>query len=233
MSTPTTRRYVRDERGRMLPMVNDSIVRAMHAEGASTAVIASALNVHKSSVHQAYKRMGVQSHFGRKVSAGDQFGWLTVLSEVEPAVRPSGIKVRKVAAVCKCGVERLVRLDSLVSGKTVSCGCYHRELAAAVLPTTSITHGMSRTPMYRIWCAMKARCTNPNNKRWMDYGGRGVRVCEQWANNFEAFAAYMGQRPEGLTLDRINNDGHYEPGNVRWATHTEQASNRRTRRVQS
>jgi hypothetical protein len=229
----TTRKFPRDERGRRLPLVNDSIVRAMHAEGCATTAIASALSVHKSSIHQAYKRLGLQSHFTRKVAAGDKFGRLTVVREVEPTVRPNGIKVRKVVAVCECGTERPVRLDAIVSGKTVSCGCYHRELSAAILPLASVTHGMTGSPLHRIWSAMKARCTNPNNKRWADYGGRGIRVCDEWANSFEAFAKHMGPRPAGLTLDRINNDGNYEPGNVRWATHTEQANNRRPRRVQS
>ncbi len=233
MSWPTTQSRPRDGRGRMLPVVDDALVRAMHAEGAATAEIARAIGVHKSSVHQAFERMGLQSHFARKVSAGDKFGRLTVLREVDPAVRPSGIKVRKVAAVCECGSERLVRLDALVSGKTVSCGCYRRELSAVQLTKLAVTHGMSRTPMHRIWSAMKARCTNPNDKRWADYGGRGIRVCDEWMNSFAAFAAHMGPRPDGLTLDRIDNDGHYEPGNVRWATYTEQANNRRPRRVQS
>ena len=89
------------------------------------------------------------------------------------------------------------------------------------------THGMSRTPMYVLWTAMIQRCTNPNHGRFADYGGRGITVCDQWRHDFAAFYAHVGDRPEGMSLDRIDNDRGYEPGNVRWASHAEQRANRR------
>lgn len=92
------------------------------------------------------------------------------------------------------------------------------------------THGMSmqKQGVYRVWGNMIQRCTNPNLDRYKDYGGRGITVCERWRNSFEAFYADVGDRPEGMFLDRINNDGNYEPNNVRWVTRAQ--SNLNTRR---
>lgn len=88
------------------------------------------------------------------------------------------------------------------------------------------THGMSRTPLYRVWDSMVRRCTNPSHKKWRLYGGRGITICERWLK-FENFYADMGETPTGLTLDRIDNTKDYEPGNCRWATYSEQNKNRR------
>lgn len=90
------------------------------------------------------------------------------------------------------------------------------------------THGKSKTPEYHAWVNMKDRCLNPKHKQYKDYGGRGIQICERWLK-LENFFKDMGERPSGLTLDRINNDGNYEPSNCKWATWKEQQNNRRPR----
>ena len=133
---------------------------------------------------------------------------------------------------CDCGKAALVRGDHLTGGRIQSCGC----LSAELTTTRNATHGHARattvgqSPTYRSWADMVKRTTNPRTRRWADYGGRGITVCDRW-RDFAAFLADMGERPPGRTLDRINNDGNYEPGNCRWATPSEQAFNRRPRKA--
>jgi len=129
--------------------------------------------------------------------------------------------------VCACGVERVVDAYTINAGRSKSCGC----LRAERLSARSTTHGASQTKLYRVWAAMKDRCGNPNDKHYPDYGGRGIRVCSRWADSFEAFKADVGDAPgERLSLDRVDNEKGYEPGNVKWSTPEEQARNRRTTR---
>lgn len=123
---------------------------------------------------------------------------------------------------CDCGQSLVARKSHVVSGATQSCGC----LAAEVRATGSITHGMTHTPEYNTWASMHARCGNENHEAFKNYGGRGITVSERWGE-FANFYADMGPRPEGKTLDRINNNEGYGPGNCQWATWEEQAANRR------
>ena len=88
------------------------------------------------------------------------------------------------------------------------------------------THGMTGTPTYGSWVEMKQRCLNPNDPFFHRYGGRGITICGRWLDSFENFLADMGERPKGQTLERVKPDGNYEPGNVKWGTHAEQARNR-------
>lgn len=122
---------------------------------------------------------------------------------------------------------------------TRSCGCLYRESARALGYSRTkhggavgLTRGEKRDPRYFVWVAMIQRCTNPNNKRFADYGGRGIRVCDRWRESFEHFIEDMGPRPAGpgtISIERKDNDGSYEPSNCVWATAREQKLNQRTR----
>jgi hypothetical protein len=127
---------------------------------------------------------------------------------------------------CDCGTEEERRLSHLTSGASTSCGCGVRE--------KNTKHGQAahRSPEYTTWVSMVQRCANSKNPRWKDYGGRGITVCAAWRESFETFLRDMGPRPTaGHSIDRVDNDGHYEPANCRWATRAEQYSNRRPKKA--
>lgn len=122
--------------------------------------------------------------------------------------------------ICDCGTWRIVRGESLRDGTTKSCGCLQRESATK--------HGMKNTPEYRAWQNMKTRCENPDYIDFHLWGGRGIKICQQWRNSFKTFFRDMGRKPSPeLSLDREDNEGDYTPANCRWATAKQQANNRR------
>lgn len=128
---------------------------------------------------------------------------------------------------CTCGNQTVQLPRAVVSGKIKSCGCHRLES----LNDFNRTHGLSDHYLYSTWVSMKERCFNPRNKAYKNYGGRGITVCDGWKHDFPAFLAHMGDRPSPTySIDRIDNDGNYEPGNVRWATPSEQANNKRNSR---
>lgn len=125
---------------------------------------------------------------------------------------------------CDCGKETITIGAHLRSGHSTSCGCYQVEMTVR----RSTSHGMSHTREYDAWCSMNKRCANPNDSSYLDYGGRGITVYSEWQDDFQAFYDHVGPIPfEKATIDRIDNELGYFPGNVKWSTQKEQARNRR------
>ncbi len=127
-----------------------------------------------------------------------------------------------------CGEEFKARSQHIKSGETKSCGCYHKRRASE----THKTHGLKSTNLYGIWGNIKGRVLNPKNKKYNDYGGRGITICEEWKNDFMSFYNWAMENgySDELSIDRIDNDGNYEPDNCRWTTQTIQNRNQRKRR---
>ena len=159
-----------------------------------------------------------------------KFGRLTTIEKIIKFSR-SNRKITCYKCICDCGNKLVVQHVNLQSGHTKSCGCLRRETASENGYFNNFKHGngmgCGRTKEYKAWQSMKQRCYNFNRECYDHYGGRGIKVCDEWLNNFEAFLADVGPAPSSEhSIDRINNDGNYEPGNVKWSTVFEQNHNR-------
>lgn len=149
---------------------------------------------------------------------GHRYGKLLV---VEQAPHIGGRRAYK--CLCDCGNYINARIESLRADFTKSCGCIRNER----IGNLNKTHGKTNTPEYRSWTGAKERCFNPNSKKYKNYGARGITMCEEWVNNFEAFLAYVGKKPSPKhSIGRIDVNKNYEPGNVRWETMEEQGKSR-------
>jgi hypothetical protein len=147
---------------------------------------------------------------------GQRFGLLTVI-EIGPTASD---RRSQSLCLCDCGARKMIKNINLKRGNTRSCGCLSKK------------HGMSGTREYRCWAGMIQRCHNHNNPDYAEYGGRGISVCQEWRDSFSEFIDHMGSAPSPIhSLDRIDIDGNYEPGNVRWSTPREQSINKRNNRI--
>lgn len=154
---------------------------------------------------------------------GKKFGRLTVI-KLDRRIKSDSHHYRSFwKCICECGNNSIVAQDALLYNSTKSCGCLAKEIAGSWVRT----HGMTGSPTYSAWLGMKKRCYRESHSAFKHYGARGIIVCDRWRRSFESFLSDMGECPEGLTIERINVNGNYDPGNCCWKTSLDQASNKR------
>ena len=161
-----------------------------------------------------------------KIKLGDRFGRLLVIERLPSR---SGKTIWK--CQCDCGNQSEHQSANMTNGNVTSCGCFKLEQISRAKKLHGHGSPGKNSPTYNSWRSMKDRCSGSSRHNWMNYGGKGIKVCERWETSFVNFLADMGERPEGKTLDRIDSRLDYSPENCRWATAEEQSANRPSRRV--
>lgn len=157
-----------------------------------------------------------------------RFGRWTFLREGKPKLTPNGTLHRSIECRCDCGVVKTITAASARNGHSQSCGCLKLERSANRGRWGGASTDPNRAPIYGAWKHAVNRCTKPGHPEFENYGGRGIRVCAEWLSDFSAFEAHIGRRPSAKhSLDRVDNNSNYEPGNVRWALPRTQSQNKR------
>lgn len=170
----------------------------------------------------------------RDIVIGQPFGRWRTVERIEPAAKGERLQFLCECSVDLggCGTRRVIKAYTLMGGSSRSCGCLKLEISTRRLTTHGMRGHSSTAPEYWVWASMHSRCYNEAEEKYPRYGGRGITICDRWRHDFAAFLADMGPRPsKAHSIDRIDNDGNYEPGNCRWATAKEQSRNQSKNRL--